>query len=176
MNAATASRGSNDTRAVDRTLSLPGVPLSCRSLSPIHKGRRKASTLPQELLDDPDTYRSELGPGSYNAPGMFEGRNSPGFSMAGRHSTKGLFIGPGMGSVGYGQDSPGVGKYDACVETNENRRAGPKIGTGPKCPDSNFHLPALSPGPVYSASHPTNIINLIKARRSVCWLRSHILS
>ncbi len=125
------------------------------------------STLPEELCGDPDDYKSSLGPGSYSPPRLFEGetyRRSPSFSMGVRYSLKGHYIEPGQGTVGYGNDSPGVGKYQG--ELTENSK-GAKIGTGPKCPDSNFHLPAISPGPAYSDPNYKSISSGSAKGRSV---------
>lgn len=148
---------------VSRRLSFSGK----RGNSPSRPAlRRQTTTLPV------DPYLSHVGPGSYNSPPLFGGeheayKSPPAFSMAGRHSTKGLFIPLEFRSMNYGRESPGVGRYNACAGVQEAKKGVVKIGTGPKCPASNFCLPSISPGPACEGECPSSIESRIKARRSV---------
>jgi hypothetical protein len=84
--------------------------------------------------------------------------------MGARYSLKGIFIPKEAKVLRYGSESPGVGKYSIENANKDAKHSGPKIGTGPKCPESNFQLPTISPGPIYSNLHPTNIVQKIKAK------------
>ena len=92
--------------------------------------------------------------------------------MGTRFSMKGSYIPKEHGNQGYGNESPGVGKYYANSEPSEKNRCGPKMGTGPKCPVSNFQLPILSPGPVYGNSQYKSISQKVKGRS--VWVVSKI--
>jgi len=123
------------------------------------------TVLPEELHEDKDLYKAEIGPGSYKTPRLFEGevyKHSPAFSMGVKYSMKNHYIPPENAVYNYGIEGPGAGKY--LGDLKQDTKVPLKIGTGPKCPDSNFHLPTLTPGPVYSNPNYKGIAQSVKAR------------
>jgi len=126
--------------------------------------------LPAELCANIEHYRNQVGPGSYDTPHFINGslfKKSPAYSICGRNSIIGAFIPMQYNKDQFGSQSPGVGSYSPEASVIRTIEPAPKMGCGLKCPSSNFELPSISPGPIYSSLHPTNLAQKAKTKSVV---------
>ena len=119
----------------------------------------KTVSLPEKVLPSIEYYKLNVGPGSYNNTSTSSTFKAiPTFTFRSRSILK-------MPDAA-DPTNPGAGQYDPQV-TSDQLKKNVTMGSGPKCPSTNFELPSVSPGPIYSYAAPKAMEKTLHKFRSV---------